>query len=35
LGEKDLLIWSHNEHEGGGILDDQAALEFFGKHLRT
>jgi len=29
--EKDLAVWRHNGHEGGGHLDELAALELFGR----
>jgi len=27
-GEAELTIWPHNGHEGGGVADDLAAVEF-------
>ncbi len=33
-GPKNLRVWSHNGHEGGGMYDDIAALHFFAEHLR-
>jgi cephalosporin-C deacetylase len=33
--EKELLLWRYSGHEGGGPDDEEAALRFFAKHLRS
>jgi cephalosporin-C deacetylase len=32
-GEREIQVWEYNGHEGGGILDDQAALRFLRERL--
>jgi cephalosporin-C deacetylase len=33
-GEHEMLLWEYNGHEGGGILDEAHALEFFRARMR-
>ncbi|MDR1824931.1 MAG: acetylxylan esterase [Bifidobacteriaceae bacterium] len=33
-GPKEMVVWQHNGHEGGGPLDDAAAIAFFARHLK-